>query len=299
MIDGDILTGTSFFIKFTPEDIAVMAEKLSVRTVAKNDTIIKQGEAAGELFLVKQGQSKMLLDLGAGHDLSLNYIRQNECFGEMVILNESTSSVTVVAEKDVELFVLDRNSFLDIIENHPGTALVLLKAIGRSLSIRLRLLNIGFSSIPESRRTLPADDSDVIRAKDVEREMFNLLGKIGDLMTVPTGEAIIKEYGFDRDLFVIEGGTVEITKSLHGEGRISLAVLGPGHVLGEMSFFDKQYRSAEVRARETVTACIIRKNHIQDLAGTDLSQLNRIFLAILRNLSLKLRLTIKHYLSTE
>ena len=56
------------------------------------------------------------------------------------------------------------------------------------------------------------------------------------------GTHIFQEGGQDTDVFIIEGGSVEIFKG-KGEGRTSIARLGPNAIFGEMALVTGQGRS--------------------------------------------------------
>ncbi len=67
---------------------------------------------------------------------------------------------------------------------------------------------------------------------------------------------LIKENDLSRKLFILRSGKVVVYKNHHG-GRINLAVLGPGEIFGELSFFDAKKRSASVQAITDVNVDVI------------------------------------------
>ena len=58
---------------------------------------------------------------------------------------------------------------------------------------------------------------------------------------------LIKENEISRRLFILKKGKVRVYKNYLG-GKIILAILGPGEIFGELSFFDSKPRSASVEA---------------------------------------------------
>ena len=70
----------------------------------------------------------------------------------------------------------------------------------------------------------------------------------GDLgKAYANGETIIREGDVGDCMYVIQEGQAEVlVKS--GEGEIQLAVLGPGAFFGEMAVFERDVRSATIRA---------------------------------------------------
>lgn len=70
------------------------------------------------------------------------------------------------------------------------------------------------------------------------------------------GKLLIKENEFSRRLYVIKQGQVRIFKTYLG-GKVSLAILGPGEIFGELSFFDAEARSASAEAlTDIVVECL-------------------------------------------
>jgi CRP-like cAMP-binding protein len=62
------------------------------------------------------------------------------------------------------------------------------------------------------------------------------------------GEPIVHQGEVGDCMYVIQSGEVEVVDGDHG-GEVPLAVLGPGDFFGEMSIFEREVRSATVRAR--------------------------------------------------
>ena len=61
------------------------------------------------------------------------------------------------------------------------------------------------------------------------------------------GEDIVRQGEAGDCMYVVQNGTVEVVHTSNG-GSHRLAVLGPGSFFGEMAVFEKEVRSATVRA---------------------------------------------------
>ncbi|MEX2642515.1 MAG: cyclic nucleotide-binding domain-containing protein [Acetobacterales bacterium] len=77
------------------------------------------------------------------------------------------------------------------------------------------------------------------------------------------GSHIFLEGGQDTDVFIIESGSVEIFKG-KGEGRTSLARLGPNAIFGEMALVTGQGRSASAVALRDTTCFVIREREFRE-----------------------------------
>lgn len=82
-----------------------------------------------------------------------------------------------------------------------------------------------------------------------EREQ---VARSADEVDLPEGKALIEEGEFGYEFFVLERGTVEVSR----EGR-PLAQLGPGDFFGEMALEESDRRNATVRATSPVRAIVM------------------------------------------
>ena len=61
------------------------------------------------------------------------------------------------------------------------------------------------------------------------------------------GEVIVAQGEAGDCMYVIQDGQVEVTQK-QGDGEARLVVMGPGEFFGEMALFEREVRSATVRA---------------------------------------------------
>lgn len=76
--------------------------------------------------------------------------------------------------------------------------------------------------------------------------------------TYRSGETIVREGETGDCMFVVQKGQVEVLQGTEGK-EVRLAVLGEGDVFGEMALFERQARSATVRAMGDVRALTVDK----------------------------------------
>lgn len=67
-------------------------------------------------------------------------------------------------------------------------------------------------------------------------------------ITLKQGEIFIKQGDFGKNGYIIQSGQVEVYMKQDGGDEITLAVLGPGEVVGEQAVLFDACRSASVRA---------------------------------------------------
>ncbi|WP_374682316.1 SLC26A/SulP transporter family protein, partial [Accumulibacter sp.] len=109
------------------------------RSVAKGDKVYSFNDPGNELFLIRKGAVRITLPTGdgtPGHH-ALTYGR-GDFFGGMAFLSQMTRFNDARAVEDTELFVLQREQFDRIREEHKRLACHLVEAVAKVLALRLR-----------------------------------------------------------------------------------------------------------------------------------------------------------------
>jgi CRP/FNR family cyclic AMP-dependent transcriptional regulator len=100
------------------------------------------------------------------------------------------------------------------------------------------------------------------------------------------GDVIFKEGSHGVAMYLIESGKVEISKDVQGK-KLVIETLGPGEILGEMSFVDGEPRSATAIALEDTVLELLDK----DFIDSGFNQISSDFRAVIRTLVKRLRNT--------
>ncbi len=98
------------------------------------------------------------------------------------------------------------------------------------------------------------------------------------------GETIIRQGDVGDTMFVIQEGQVEVVQR-EGGTEIVLGVLGSGDFFGEMAIFEKEVRSATVRARGDVRVLTVDRKTLLRRISADPS----LALRMLEKMSSRLR----------
>ncbi|MBU0711460.1 Crp/Fnr family transcriptional regulator [bacterium] len=115
-----------------------------------------------------------------------------------------------------------------------------------------------------------------------------ILEKISDLMQkriYKRNNMILMEEDVGDSLFILNTGSVKITR-LSDDGReVILSILGEGDFFGEMSIFDGESRSANVIALEDSEVFILKRGDFLDL----LEKHPKIAITLLQEMAIRLR----------
>ena len=84
-----------------------------------------------------------------------------------------------------------------------------------------------------------------------------LIGKV-----YQDGEVIVRQGEVGECMFVIESGKAEVLEK-KGRQEVRLAILGPSDFFGELAVFDRERRSATVRAMGDVRAITLDSKTLQ------------------------------------
>ncbi len=117
-------------------------------------------------------------------------------------------------------------------------------------------------------------------------EQLDMLADLTDLCEFPPGAMLIEEGTPGESFFIIEKGTVLITKQL-GNMELIIARRGPGSVLGEMALIEDTVRSATVRAETSVRALRISREGLEYMLSSSFV----VTLDVIREMSRRLRET--------
>jgi SulP family sulfate permease len=108
------------------------------RRCEAGELIFRQGDAGDEIFLVRRGRVRIALRIGDGLELHLATFGRADAFGEIVFLDRGVRSADAVALTPAELFVLSRERFDALVEQHPRLGMHFFESLASSLAIRLR-----------------------------------------------------------------------------------------------------------------------------------------------------------------
>jgi CRP-like cAMP-binding protein len=118
----EALNQLELFNVLNDSEMTKVAEKLVYTPFAHGDTIMRQGEIANWLFIIKTGTADIFLE-APNSERRLISSTNGRCFlGEMGLMTGAPRSATVIAKTDVIAYRLDKESFQDILTKRPDLA---------------------------------------------------------------------------------------------------------------------------------------------------------------------------------
>lgn len=124
----------------TSPEIAALAGVLETRQYAAGDAIIQVGEEARELLILSRGRVSVLVG-DRGRQRRLATFSAGMVFGEVSLIDRAPRSATILADSDVECYVLTVNAFERLGQTSPAIKIKLLENLSRGLCRKLRKAN--------------------------------------------------------------------------------------------------------------------------------------------------------------
>lgn len=141
MVEPRSLRDIHFFSDLNDKDLNVIAGVLKEQDFKVGTTIFREGEDGQSLYIIKRGEVKACKATPEGDLLTLTLHKDGEIFGEMSFLDGRPRSATIVALTDTKVYVLEKNDFETLVDNHPRLIYKMLKNIVFSIHSIVRGMN--------------------------------------------------------------------------------------------------------------------------------------------------------------
>jgi CRP/FNR family transcriptional regulator, cyclic AMP receptor protein len=199
------MTGNNDFLKYVPifselEDITIeQISKIGIRKEFKKDSVVLfEHETGSALFVIVEGKVKISRVSDDGREVILTILNESDFFGEMAIIDGLSRSANVTAMEDSELFIIQRNDFIALLQTHPEISISLLK----ELTSRMRAADLKIKSLS---------------LKDAEGKVATVILQLADdIGKIKNGTVEIEKLPLQHDLANMAGTSREtISRTLH------------------------------------------------------------------------------------
>ena len=129
----ELLQTVSIFWDLKPEELGYIAEKMIARRYENGNYIFLEDSDGEQCFFVLKGSVKVTRLSKDGREVILAMLNKGDFFGEMSLLDGESRSANVIALEKTEVLTLDRNDFLDVVNDYPQIAVQLLKELAGRL----------------------------------------------------------------------------------------------------------------------------------------------------------------------
>jgi CRP-like cAMP-binding protein len=135
---GEMLEKTRWSNDFLWQEIQVLANYMELMEVIRGATIFRQGDRKLFMCLILQGAVNVLKEDSAHRNRVLATVGPEKTLGEMALIDNQPRSASAVTAMDSVMFILTKDKFEEMGEEHPRVWGALLLKIGKLMSQRLR-----------------------------------------------------------------------------------------------------------------------------------------------------------------
>jgi HEAT repeat protein len=123
------------FAGLSPQELTRIASIAQERAYADGDTLAGEGETGDELFIVVDGEVRVLR-AGAGPAGEIELARRlpGDVVGEMAIITQEPRMASLVASGDVRALRVGRREFEGILRERPDTAIAVIRLLSQRLA---------------------------------------------------------------------------------------------------------------------------------------------------------------------
>lgn len=221
------LKNNQFFEKLSEDQIYMLIDCMNKRKLQAGVKIIKEQSEGKHLYILQDGSVEIHTE---AHGLVAN-LGAGKIFGELALLYNCKRTATVISKENCILFELNRHYFKIVIT---------MTTVDRDLE-KLKLVR---------------------NVKKLSHLSTSKMKKIVDCLEeehFAEGDCIIKE-GASGDLFyIIESGSVIVTKNVDSKKEEQVAILKEGDYFGEVALQSEDKRTANVYANQAVKEFFLRR----------------------------------------
>jgi len=132
------------------ETLQALEACMEKRSYKAGERVFTRGESGRGLFFIRRGAVRITLPLANNEEHHLATFGRGNFFGEMSFIDRAERSANAIAFTDVDLFVLSREQFDVLAEQHRKLESNLFEALSRALALRLRYANAELRLLQES-----------------------------------------------------------------------------------------------------------------------------------------------------
>lgn len=99
------------------DQLAETSAKLAIGKYSKGEVVMAQGDEADGFYILTKGSAEVLRTDDSGVEEVIGSIESGQFFGEMGLMSDQPRSATIRATSDIEVLMLDRNDFTQMIDD--------------------------------------------------------------------------------------------------------------------------------------------------------------------------------------
>jgi len=223
---------TPLLADLSGDELDSFINSLTLKNFSAGEYIYEYGVESDCLYLIGMGAVRLKIQLATGGKRVFSRLSDGDFFGEHAFMSRSTHTDVAVAETDVSLLVIDRETFDVWVKKHAKIQDTVESFYRQRVLDRILAMTPVFEAVPADARMALA-------------RKFNMRSFVA-------GDVVVEEGKPGDSFFLIRSGHVEVSTSdiKHAEQKIALSVMGEGAFFGEVALLTDKPRTATVVAKD-------------------------------------------------
>lgn len=121
------------FSYLSEASLLLLARAGRLKHFAKGEILFFQSDPSDSAYLVSNGNISIVLNSLDGREMVINEMQKGDLFGELGILTKKPRSTSAIARSNSELFVIPWQTFLQVVDNEPQLARLILQITANRL----------------------------------------------------------------------------------------------------------------------------------------------------------------------
>jgi hypothetical protein len=151
-IDARALRRIKILGAMTDAQLELFAQFVEVEKAPQWSVIVKQGDPGDSMYLILEGELRARVNV-LGQETILATLSAGDFFGDISLFDQGPRSADIVANADSLLVKISAEAFDSLVTEAPDIATHFLRAVGRTLSARIRTDNKRYSDAVKFSRT--------------------------------------------------------------------------------------------------------------------------------------------------
>jgi len=125
----------------TSEECDVLATIVKSRQLQSAETLFDVGTQDDILYLLITGKLEVLNVFPGGNTISIDVLQEGAMTGELTFIDGAAHTMRVIAKKESEVLMLQREAFESLVESHPKLTYQVMRSILRYSHTLQRKIN--------------------------------------------------------------------------------------------------------------------------------------------------------------
>jgi CRP-like cAMP-binding protein len=247
-----MLQRIAIFPGLSQEEVFLISSRLQTEKFREGTEMVKQGDLGDKFYIVKSGRVEVLVrDDTNGTERVVAHLSEGDYFGEIALLGDVPRTATCRATAPVEVWVLNKRDFNQLVRRHFDLSEKLDRAVANMTMLK---------RMPLFRE---------LTYKQIDMILSRLRSK-----TVPAQTTIIRQGEPGDAFYIIRSGEVMVT-AMSETGERIMAELGEAEYFGEIALVTDRPRTATVTSASETELLILEKidfDAVVKLVSLDLEQ---------------------------